>query len=713
MDTSRLIINTIDNSGYSVESSTAIAGYTVVKAPKGWRKPKKFLAGASAALKDVLGVSSKDYPELFEVETFNKAYDIYVSAPYSRAEVPVAYLTKDGVFAGTENIKYTDDFEKFVSSEEESIAEIDNTLNGGVTVLVDTGYAQCLGGTNKSSSKVRNITYDSTNSGFRVLTGLTDLTIFDEGSDESKTMPVNGYPLVFKINNESYTLGLKTDGVYIADEDNVAIKVGSVGYIKEGAFTSASISEGKITVGDVDQEIVFIITGEDNTALTKSKVSSYKAETSSISVYWEKSYSASDIKAVLFPKYPSERTLHISFDAFNSNKGYDSTKASSRNLLKMTVYEDGAFHNVSHPVSIVGTLDETDTVNYGFNNSNDSYSSQELLGVYHVGTFDSRETFSEISGFAPVTLSGGVRITEDDTCDSVTLHNYGWQYAIDEEFPEVALFFSSEQNMEGQGDKSTFFQVGHNGPQIAQYSGFIFNETPTTTAVKEIKSSLDYGRMYWNICNIAVIDISRGTRIFSPLTGARALMQARIIDNRWGGAAPMWENANGLGGQLTMVSPYRMKYKYTKEQLSILDSYNYNPVIMDRQYGTMVVGQRTCVAGALTDWSYIGHACAFMTCIKEIRNNVMIPQLGKANNPYYRTLRKEQVEQILAPRLEGNNRIWASAIVDTSTADGVNDVYARKALKFVIAVHVQVDIYSEYVELNFYNEDQSSTVSTT
>ena len=262
--------------------------------------------------------------------------------------------------------------------------------------------------------------------------------------------------------------------------------------------------------------------------------------------------------------------------------------------------------------------------------------------------------------------------------------------------------------MKNESD-SEFFSIASSGPQIAQYSGFIFNETPDS--VNEVTIPLNYGRMYWNICNLAVIDVSKSVRIFSPLTGARALMQAMIIDNRWGGVAPMWENSNGLGGQLTNVSPYRMKYKYTKEQLTTLDSYNYNPVIMDRQYGVMVVGQRTSRSGAISDWSYIGHACAFSTFIKEVRNSVMLSQIGKANNPYYRTLRKEQVEQILAPRLEGNNRIWAEGIVDTSTADGVNDIYARKSATFRINIRVKVDIYSEYVELNFYNEDQSTSVA--
>lgn len=705
MDTSRLTINTIDNSSYSVASSTAVAGFTVVDAPKGPCKPKKFSAGASATLKDVLGVSSKDYPELFEVETFNKSYDIYVSAPYSKAEIPVAYLTKDGVFASSETVTYSENFEKFLDGEEEYINELDEITSG--KVLIDTGYAECLGGTNKSTNKVRNVVYKTVKeeSGFIVYTGLKA----DSLKNISESEPTNGYTILLRKGDENFTLYVKGDTIS-EDVSGTKVSVGAIGYLENDTFTKVSLD----AIGEHD--IILFITGSDTATLNKTKISSYKSEASSIYVYWEKTYELKEIKAILFPKYPSTRAMHISFDAFNNIKGYDSTKAASRNLLKMSVYEDNAFHNASHPIRIVGTLDSEDTSNYCFNSSNDTYSNQELLGVYMIDKFLVSDITSELSGYTPITLSGGTRTTIDNSedsegnvvCDSTALHNKGWQYVIDEEFPEVALFFSSEQNMEGKAN-STFFSIGTAGTQIAQYSGCIFNETPTSLDDLE---PLSYGRTYWNVCNIAVIDLSRGVRIFSPLTGARALMQARIIDNRWGGAAPMWENANGLGGQLTMVSPYRMKYKYTKDQLAKLDTYNYNPIIMDRQYGTMVVGQRTCLSGALSDWSYIGHACAFITCIKEIRNDVMIPQIGKANNPYYRTLRKEQVEQIVAPRLEGNNRIWASAIVDTSTADGVNDIYARKALTFRINLKVQVDIYSEYVELNFTNEDQSSTVTT-
>ena len=98
MDTSRIVINTIDNSTSYVEQSTGVVGFTVVKAPKGSITPRKILAGGASKIKDIFGEATEEYPELFEVETFNKEYDIYVSAPYSSAKVPVAYLTDKGVF---------------------------------------------------------------------------------------------------------------------------------------------------------------------------------------------------------------------------------------------------------------------------------------------------------------------------------------------------------------------------------------------------------------------------------------------------------------------------------------------------------------------------------------------------------------------------------------------------------------------------------------
>ena len=425
------------------------------------------------------------------------------------------------------------------------------------------------------------------------------------------------------------------------------------------------------------------------------------------------------------PKYPSERKLHISFVPFNDLKGYSYKVLSQRNILKINAYEDNAFHNVYSPVYIEGTLDKKSTSSVSpFTNTNESLTNQELVAVIPIKPF-TKESLSVEPKYDSIVLEDGERKFEveestkgaGDAITSVKLHDIGWETVKKEDLDDVDIFFDSEYHQDyNELKKSVFFELGVTSPQNKysvqnnRFSGHIFNYTPSNP--DKLTDKLSFGRNYWNICNLAVIDLSNGGRILSPMTGARALMQCRIIEGAYGGVAPMWENSKGMGGQLNMISPYRVKYKYTKEQLDNLDLYNYNPVIYDRQYGLMCVGQKTCKDGEITDWSYIGHACAFMVFIKQIRKYVMLPQIGKKNNPYYRTLRKEQVQQYLRDRISGTDRIWSEGIVDTSTADGVNDLNAQRARKFVIKVSVKVDTFSEYVELNFYNEDQATTIGT-
>ena len=187
-------------------------------------------------------------------------------------------------------------------------------------------------------------------------------------------------------------------------------------------------------------------------------------------------------------------------------------------------------------------------------------------------------------------------------------------------------------------------------------------------------------------------------------------MQAKIIENRYGGVAPMFLNENGLGGQLA-VSVRKALNSWDKNEIDILTDNNYNPIIKDPTYGLMVVGQKTCQAGVLSDWSYIGHACSFITLEKALIDPVLIPQVGRANNDYYRDLRKTQVESYLSPRISGSRAIWADAIVDTSTREGVNDDTALAAKEFRIVIKVQTNIYSEYVTLTLSSYPQGVELS--
>ena len=705
MDTSRIVINTIDNSTSYVEQSTGVVGFTVVKAPKGSITPRKILAGGASKIKDIFGEATEEYPELFEVETFNKEYDIYVSAPYSSAKVPVAYLTDKGVFIKKDTVEYTEKLEKYIL-EGDTSDDIKNISTFDEDPIV---YKKC-------DIEYKTITKDETETtGILIDTKITGDNIDSNGN----IITIKG--LLSSLNSN---FKLTKTGCSVVDADGKDLSTSTVSvsiYKKKGEDSFETVTDNPSTI---KENIYLLVTDASNIIKSTYSVDSSFKELSS---YMETTLDKDDIYATILPKYPSERKLHISFVPFNDLKGYSYKVLSQRNILKINAYEENAFHNVYSPIYIEGTLDKKSTSSVSpFTNTNESLTNQELVAVIPIKSF-TKESLSIEPKYDSIVLEDGKRNLEVEestkgagyAVTSVKLHDIGWETVKKEDLDDVDIFFDSEYHQDDKDlENSVFFKLGVNdsqnnkfyGPQNNRFSGHIFNYTPSNP--DKLTDKLSFGRNYWNICNLAVIDLSNGGRILSPMTGARALMQCRIIEGAYGGVAPMWENSKGMGGQLNMISPYRVKYKYTKEQLDNLDLYNYNPVIYDRQYGLMCVGQKTCKDGEITDWSYIGHACAFMVFIKQIRKYVMLPQIGKKNNPYYRTLRKEQVQQYLRDRISGTDRIWSEGIVDTSTADGVNDINAQRARCFRLLVKVKVDTFSEYVELNFYNEDQSTTIGT-
>ena len=725
MDTSRIVINTIDNSTSNVEQSTNVVGFTVVKAPKGPITPKKILAGGASKLKDIFGVSTEDYPELFEVETFNKEFDVYVSAPYSTAKVPVAYLTNRGIYTGTTTIPYNKELEKSLLEGDSTTAveKIFKSVTDSVTGIdvyknCDISYTAMPQGSTKKE-------------GLLIKTGIEGTTFAGSDSQPQEfKLLVKGLlsqlDSFFKLTAESVSV-INKEGQTV---ETSTVKITVYEKSADGNFKASTSPSA------VKDEIYIFISDTDSNNLISSTYG-IESNLKALTAFVESTLNQNDIHAIILPKYPSERKLSITLTPYNT-LSYDYRVLAQRNIIKMSVYEENAFHNASSPIYIEGTLSKGSVSSVmPFTDSNDSYYNQELVSILPVKAFTT-DDIAINPVYKQIILEGGERKFEytkeiktsegedskTETFTSIDLHNLGWDTVYEGDYDDVDIFFDSQvhtSNDESIDDlkSSKFFELGKElgklGPQNSRFSGHIFNYTPSSVISDSGTSNLEalsFGRNYWNICNLAVIDLNNGYRILSPMTGARALMQCRIIDRAMGGVAPMWENSKSMGGQLNMISPYRVKYKYTKEELDLLDSHNYNPVIYDRQYGLMCVGQKTCKDSEITDWSYIGHACAFMVFIKQVRKNVMLPQIGKKNNPYYRTLRQEQVQQYLRDRISGADRIWAEGVVDTSTADGVNDINAQRARKFVIKVRVKVDTFSEYVELNFYNEDQATTIGT-
>ena len=733
MDSYRLVINNYDLSTSNIENATSCVGYTVIKAPKGPIKPVRIPQGGDAKIQDIFGVASKDFPEIYEATEFNRFYDLYISAPYNGASVPVAFITTKGIFTSASNMKYNDGVEEYVSGLINSTEFIpvfeENNKACLASVSLPKSYWNM--GENRTGSDVSIVKLEEEKLALLIDTGLT----LEQLKDENKFSAL-------RLSNLPKDSIVDLDRVNYKIQDENSKDVGYFAY-KNGTEYK-EITEGNAEGNAGEKTIFIVINGNESATLNPTYISDYFSNNqistiNDVKAFWkisidsndDKSYlKESDIKGYIFPKYPSSRPLHISFEAFNKNKGYNSSIPASRNILKMSVYEEGAFHNAAQPVSVVGSLDSTATdangKYIGFTSANEDIEGQNLVFVHSIDGkgFTNNDPLlpgtseGEDIQYPSIVLEGGVRDTEIGEAEAEEgkdIHDRGWNEAQNEDYSVVNIFFDSQKHDGVTSDPSSIFRG------LSEYhplAGFMFNKTVAPGEVLNsdktisLNTPLSYGPNYWNSTNEANIELPNHDVILSPLQGIKAAMQCRIIENRWGGIAPMYLNSGtpAMGGQISPTGLKNLRYRYTKDQQKVLDDMNYNPIISDHSYGVMSVGQKTCKEGAITDWSYIGHVCAFLDFQREVRENVMIPQLGKANNPYYRTLRREQVLQLLSKRLSGNNRIWAEASVDTSTADGVNDIQAQKARKFIINVKVKVDVFSEFVTLNFINIDQSMTV---
>ena len=743
MDTNRIIINNYDLSTVSEEQQTTISTFTVVKSPRGMITPIRIPANSAAKLKDIFGSSSKNYPELFEVECLNPYYDVYVSAPYSSATIPVAVVTKDGIFPLENCVEYNKDVEDLVTGnadEDIEIPGITTFASGTYNVLKDIRYplTNGLGGNSDIASS-----YPSYNGSYgadqracmMINTGLTKKQL----SDRMKNYGDKNGKIYFKLKDLPEIVdGINSANIYISNagsDKGYVCQVDSTGKLSGTQYVGTTR-----TLGDVDMEsagdndiIYLYITGLDTSTsnvdtgdiITDKYVRNslgLEVTRAAIRTYWVQKLGANDVKATIFPKYPStDAIIHLSFDAFNASKGYPNNTVAGRNILKLTVYDENAFHNANHSISMTGSLDELarseSGASLGFSDSNADYAEQDLICIHTISPFteaDLKGLNTSISQYPSIVLKGGTKNFETKEMNTVALHNLGWEEAKDDDFGDVAYFFDCYRNTyqsiygsiaeeeQDEDTKSVFFDLASWRPQ----SGFIYNFTIAPNEISGMEP-LGIGSNYWNLCNEAIINLPNGNgKITSPCTGERTRMQCLAEERRYGGAAIMYTNVNGVGGQLNL-DPLRVRYKYNKDQQSALDDLNFNPMILDHTYGLMVVGNKTSKAGDVSDFSYISNTSPIFVLERELKNTVLLPQIGKENNPYYRQLRKQQTEAALRKRLEGTNSIFAQAYCDTSTADGINDARARRNRQFIIQVGIKQTVYTEYVILNLSVYDQS------
>lgn len=245
---------------------------------------------------------------------------------------------------------------------------------------------------------------------------------------------------------------------------------------------------------------------------------------------------------------------------------------------------------------------------------------------------------------------------------------------------KMTTFISPKSITQAEYENPNLITVAGRGSGTAQYVGEFLVKDPYTN------------KKYW----------------MKPI-GYVGLKLARIIDLRLGGAAPMWnDDSNGLGGQLA-CSVLKARWPFKDTATEIMDKKGINPIIYNNSDGVMIVSQRSTQDPTnTTDWSYLGHSMAFDLCKREIRDNVMRPQIGKLNNDYYQEMRQTQTEAILDKRISGSNPIWAAA--ECHIKD-VNTTAIKAQRKFAMKVRVQVNVFSEVVELSFESTGQGVLVS--
>jgi hypothetical protein len=709
MDTNRITIITNDLSPGVVTTLDTLQGYTVVRAACGPIEPLYIAANSSATIYEAIGYTSADNPAVQELLDFNSSYAVYVSAPYDVAAantVPVAYITPAGTFAAAAPVSITGFRIEDVVNDEATIEGI-NTFSTNPSILVPVGKEYSLFGEGTADVSAAlgysggqlqiNFACDlNPTSGVLASRSNTDLHVVSSATLVDDTAQVMKSPtsvanavgvLVIDIPDEDLLelpLVLSGSDLYLADSAGAIIC--EFEYSDGVTLSTLNVS------GLADTSTLTTLAAKyfSTTAIaSKWATSSFR---STVRVYWKAQLATNAIHGVMYPKYLSEGTTTISF-----------TKLALGNKINLTVSKLVTPSSYSSS-TVYGSLLESDTD--GFNASMDFASLLDdnyLLNVITIKPFEDSTIYTATkTSVAPtltqssVVLSRGARYVTDECME------LGWEEALDPELDPVEVFFASETPAED----SVFFEIA----TTQRLARMVMSTDIAPTYAVEDMTALSYGSAYVVTCNkfLRKSTFTKET-YWSPAVGAYAAKILRGIEYKLGGAAPMYlDGADEVGGQLS-ITVQRPQYKYSKDQLSYLNDANYNPIIRDSHYGVMVVGQKTCKSGDTGDWSYVGHMSAFLKIIRDIRDGVMIPQLGKPNNPYYRELRAQQVDTLLKLRTSGLGRIWAAATVSTST-DDVNTTAVLASRSFAIAVKVKVDIFSEGVTLTLTNVDQFTSL---
>lgn len=178
------------------------------------------------------------------------------------------------------------------------------------------------------------------------------------------------------------------------------------------------------------------------------------------------------------------------------------------------------------------------------------------------------------------------------------------------------------------------------------------------------------------------------------------------MEDVYDGLAPAGIDESGHGGQLTGARVLEMEYDYSDTDLQNLNEAQINPVIDHIKHGVMVWGAKT-LATSLSDDSFVKNVRMTNYLLENIKDQVLIQQVFKNNDPFHRSKAKSLTEAIITPL--GQLQLIREFRVVCDTTNNTDAILAQR--KFIIDVFVKVTPESEFVHLRYTKVGQETAIA--
>jgi hypothetical protein len=660
MNSWRISFIDIDTSFNNPVPDSSVKGYMTIKAPKGNAEAVYFPKGSLSKIHSMVGLPSVDYPNVQDALDFNAQFGLWISSP------PGSDVDYPSYFGGSYLTKYG-----FLPFHKET-----DKQNPSYIAKVDVGFEQrqFLDKTALVGEETVTVAWDSGATKKILITGVP-YDFFQKVNTLTLLGPAG--LITFTFTAGSVKVGSVTVGTFALDTSHYDITI------------TGSASVDGLDIGDTDS----VWWGGD---LNNTQ------HLSTTDKYWGVDIQT-DTYMYFVQKSPTEKTTTIRVTDIGYN---DDAVSSDRNTISFNVSEIVYPGTSQSGGTFKGSL--LTGAKDGFGASmylkdilpDEAYS---FIEVYVVKALDSGVLYKEAQS-GTVTLSLlGQRYTDYADVDVDVVLGLGWDEAEKNAYSEVKLFMDPEGSA---AIKTVLASLRGNTHKTATFISAIRAATKELLLTARTAAGNSDGLAYY--CNEFLRkETYTGTKYWSNLIGAIGVKLARIMQDKNGGWAPMYTDVSGLGGALA-VSVEKAKFEFDNDEQQSFDSAGLNPVILDSYYGLMIISQKTAHDPiSLSDWSYLGHSMSFDLFKRDMYQFVMTPQLGKPNDDVFQEIRFNQTNDLLRKRLEGPNKIWSAGVCEIYN---INTPEVKAARKFKIRVKVKVTVFSEFVELEFMNVDQLTTI---